>query len=141
MEEKHWYEVKASYKVLTGENPTEHAEVLLVGAVTFAEAEELAANEVATEADRFDIEVKACAIRKYGNIIRMVDAEQVDTAFYKCRVLVATDDLRMKPEASLIEAVDFSAATDRIADFYSRACCDFEIDSVQKTQIKNVIGQ
>lgn len=142
MEEKNWYEVKTKY-VIQGEDQMDSIQdaqtVCLIKAVSFADAEAIAAETVAERTNKngyhaADIETKACAIRKYAYVLRAEG--DGGGSFYKSKVIV--DNIgSMESEVAIIEACSFADAVKRIDDNYHY--CDFEIDTVQKTPIKCVV--
>lgn len=142
-EQIEWYEVKVKFDETKEDGfvkPTTNS--YLVDAKSFAEAEQ---RVIECEFAHFNeaYEVKACAIRKYQDILRFSPGE-ADANFYKCKVNVMMLDEKSgkeKPKTItiLVQSLNFTNAVIGFRDHMQKCFGRFEIESVQRTKIVKLI--
>ena len=138
-----WYEVKVKFDEIKEDGlikPTTNS--YLVDAESFAEAEQRVIEcEFAHSNETY--EVKACAIRKYQDILRFSPGEDL-APFYKCKVnLIMLDEKsgkeKLKTINILVQSLDFTNAVVGFQDHMQKCFGSFVIESVQRTKIVKVI--
>lgn len=143
MEQQEWYEVKVKSESIAEDGLLKtKTENYLVDADSFAEAEQrVIESEYAPYNSPY--EVKACAIRKYQDIVRF-SPKEAEANFFKCKVsLTMLDEKSGKEKLStiniLIQSLDFVNAVIGLRDYLKKGFTDFVIESVQRTKIVKLI--
>lgn len=135
-----WFECKVKYdKVLEDGCSKNVTDTYLIRAISFAEAEARAVEEVAPYITG-EFEVCACAKRNYQELIGSNNGER----FYKVKVSFITFDEKTAKEKVtsnniLVQADDISSALLKIEMSMKMSFVDYVVDSVADTKYVDVI--
>lgn len=135
-----WFECKVKYdKVLEDGCSKNVTDTYLIRAISFAEAEARAVEEVAPYITG-EFEVCACAKRNYQELIGSNNGER----FYKVKVsFITLDEKTAKEKVTsnnvLVQADDISSALSKFEMSMKMSLVDYVVDSVADTKYVDVI--